>query len=117
MLKANYRLKFAQDVALNLAREKVKPRSKISYKLLKEEYGYYPFIDTYPYPTLIHLKESLGRIHHCVTVVGKWIFDSNFTFSLPINKENLDYCCINENEKSNEWLQSIIERNWSFTKR
>ena len=34
-LKANYMLKFAQDVALNNIREKEKSQCKISYKVLK----------------------------------------------------------------------------------
>ena len=36
LLKANYMLNFAQDTALNHAREKGKPRYKLSYKVLKE---------------------------------------------------------------------------------
>ena len=35
-LKANDRLKFAQDMAINIVREKVKPRTKFYYKTLKE---------------------------------------------------------------------------------
>ena len=54
--------------------ENGKPRCKISYKLFKEEYGYYPLLDISPFPTSIQLKYFLGGIHHCVTVVGKWIF-------------------------------------------
>ena len=34
-LKENDRLKFSQDVELNNMRKKVKPRCKLSYKLLK----------------------------------------------------------------------------------
>ena len=55
-------------------------------------------LDISPFPALIQLKDFLGGIHHCVAVVGKWIFDSNFTFALPLTKENLEYCCINDNE-------------------
>ena len=66
---------------------------------MKEEYGYNPFIYISTHPTLIKLKYLLGGIHHCVTVVGKWILDSNFSFELPLTKENLDYFCINDNEK------------------
>ena len=58
-----------------------------------------PLVDISQYPTLIQLKYFLGRIHHCVTVVGKFIFDSNFCFALLLTKDNLDYCCINMNEK------------------
>ena len=89
----------AEDVVYNFAREKGKPRCKLSYKLLKEEDGHDQLIEMSPYPTFIQLKYFLGGIHHCVTVFGKWIFDSNFTFALPPTKENLDYCCINDNEK------------------
>ena len=51
-----------------------------------------------PYPTLIWLKYFLKGIHHYVTVVGKWMFDSNFPFLLPLTKEDVDCCCINDNE-------------------
>ena len=52
-----------------------------------------------PYLTLIQLKDFLGGIHHCVTVVVRLGFECNFTFVLHITKENLDYCCINDNLK------------------
>ena len=55
-LKANYWLKFAQDVALNCVIEKVKPRYKVLYKVLKEEDEYYTLLEIYPYLTLIQFK-------------------------------------------------------------
>ena len=55
-------------------------------------------LEIYPYPILIQLKGYLDDIHHCNTVVGKWIFDSNFPFSFLLTCENLDYCCTNDNE-------------------
>ena len=63
---------------------------------MKEEDGYDPLIDISPYPTLIQLI-FLGGIHHCVTVVGEWIFESNFPFALPLTKYSLDYFCVNDN--------------------
>ena len=68
------------------------------YKLFKEEDGYEPLLEISPYSKLIQLKYFLGGISHCVTVVGKWIFDSNIPFELPLTKDNLDYCWINYNE-------------------
>ena len=65
---------------------------------MKEEYGYDPFLDISPSTTLIQFKDCLDGIHNYYTVVGKWIFDSDFPFSLPLTKENLDQCCINYNE-------------------
>ena len=97
-LKANDRLKFAQDMASNNIREKGKLWYKLSYKVLKEENRYDLLFDISPYLTFIKLKYFLGWIHHCVLVVGMWIFDSNVPFELPITKENLYYCCIRDND-------------------
>ena len=47
---------------------------------------------------VIHLKDFLGGIQHFVTVVGKWIFDSNFNFALPLTSNELCYCCTTDNE-------------------
>ena len=96
-LKENAGVKFDQYMALNHIREKVKPQYKLSYKVFKEQYGYYKLLGISPYTTLIQLKKSLGRIHHCVSVVGKWIFDISFTFALTLTKENLGYCQIHDN--------------------
>ena len=91
-------LKFAQDVEMNHVREKRKSWLKLSSKLFKGKDGYDPLIEISPFPGLIHLKNYLGGINHCVTVVGKCIFDSNFTLPFPITRDDLDYCCINYNE-------------------
>ena len=63
---------------------------------MKEEYGYYTLLEIYTYPKFIPLKYYLDGIYHCVTVVSKWIFDSNFPFSLPLKKYNMEYCFIND---------------------
>ena len=65
--------------------EKDKPQWKLSYKVFEDQYGYDPLLEISPHPTLFQLKDFLGGIRHCVTVVSKWIFDSNITFALPIN--------------------------------
>ena len=62
---------------LNNVRDKGKPGCKLSYKLCKEQGGYYPFLDISTFPTLIKLKDFICGIQHCVTFVGKWIFDKN----------------------------------------
>ena len=97
LIKANYRLKFAQNVALNNWREKGKPWCKLSYKGFKEKYVYVPLLDISTYPILITLRDFLDGIHHCVIVVVKWVFDG-IVFAIPLTKDNLDYCCINDNE-------------------
>ena len=116
-LRANYRLKFAQDVALNHAVGKRKPQYKIFYNILKKGDGYDPLLDISPYPTFIQLKYFLGGIHHCVAVVGKCIFDNNFHFALPLTKENLDDCLINDNEKKGmNGYKGVLKEIGFFTK-
>ena len=79
---------------MNLVRDKLKTLCKLLYKVSKEEYGYDILLGICPYKTLIQLKYFLVGIHNCVSVVGKWILDSNFTSSLPFAKDHLDYCLI-----------------------
>ena len=58
-------------------------------------------ITSFTYLHIQHLFSwggELGGVHHCVTVVGKCIFDSNFTFALLLTEDNLEYCCISGNE-------------------
>ena len=47
---------------------------------------------------LVQLKKSLGGIQHCVTVLGKCIFDSNNPFAIPLTHDDLDYCFTNNNK-------------------
>ena len=39
------------------------------------------------------LLDTAHRTDHCITVSGKWIFDSNLEFALPLTKASLDYIC------------------------
>ena len=31
------------------------------------------------------------RTYHCITVCGKWIFDSNLKFALPLTKASINF--------------------------
>ena len=61
-----------------------------SYKVFEEQDGYDPLIDISTFTTLIQLTEFLGSIQHCVTSVGKWLFESSIPFSLPITFDKLE---------------------------
>ena len=39
------------------------------------------------------LLYTAHRTDHCITACGKWIFDSNFEFALPLTKASLNYIC------------------------
>ena len=40
--------------------------------------------------TLVQLMDSLGNVNHAISVVGSWIFDSNYERALVLNKASLD---------------------------
>ena len=43
--------------------------------------------------TLVQLMDSLGNVNHAISVVGSWIFDSNYERALVLNKASLDMIC------------------------
>ena len=43
--------------------------------------------------TLVQLMDSLGNVNHAISVVGYWIFDSNYEKALVLNREPLDMIC------------------------
>ena len=45
------------------------------------------------YPTVCLLLDMAHRKYHCITVCGKWIFDSNLESALPLTKGSLNYIC------------------------
>ena len=45
------------------------------------------------YPIVCLLLDTAHRTDHFITVCGKWIFDSNLEFALPLTKASLNYIC------------------------
>ena len=43
--------------------------------------------------TLVQLMDSLGNLNHAISVVGNWIFDSNYEKELVLNRASLDMIC------------------------
>ena len=43
--------------------------------------------------TLVQLMYSLGNVNHAISVVGSWIFDSNYEKALVLNRASLDMIC------------------------
>ena len=37
--------------------------------------------------------DSLGNVNHAISVVGYWIFDSNYKKALVLNRASLDMIC------------------------
>ena len=45
------------------------------------------------YVTLVQLMVSLVNVNHSISIVGNWIFDSNYDKSLFFTQESLDVIC------------------------
>ena len=43
------------------------------------------------YPTVCLLLDTAHQKNHCITVCGKWIFDSNLDSALSLTKASLNY--------------------------
>ena len=37
--------------------------------------------------------DSIGNVNHAISVVGSWIFDSNYVRALVLNRASLDMIC------------------------
>ena len=55
--------------------------------------SYYVLTDISEHVTLVQLMNSLGNMNHAISVVGYWIFDSNYEKALVLNRELLDMIC------------------------
>ena len=43
--------------------------------------------------TLVQLMDSLGNVNHAISVVGNWVFDSNYEKAIVLNRASLDMIC------------------------
>ena len=50
-------------------------------------------IDISEHITLVHLMGSLVNVNNAISVVGYWIFESNYEKTLVLNRESLDIIC------------------------
>ena len=56
----------------------------------KKNGSYDVLTDISEHVTLVQLMDSLGNVNHAISVVGYWIFDSNYKRELILNRESLD---------------------------
>ena len=62
----------------------MKYKKKGSYDILK---------DTSENFILVQLMDYLGNLNHDISVVGCWMFESNYKTALVLNREPLDIIC------------------------
>ena len=84
---------FANDVLKN--QKRVKGEQKLYYKLKMHRHrGYFNILnDISEHVNLVQLMDSLGNVNHAISVVGYWIFDSNYEQVLVLDRKTLDIIC------------------------
>ena len=50
------------------------------------------------------LLDTAHQTDNCITVCGKWIFDSNLEFALPLTKAPLNYICSGNDTYENTFV-------------
>ena len=83
------------DFSKAILKYEKKDDQKMYYSLVKyKKKGYYDILkDISEYVTLGQLLNSLGNLNRAISVVGNWIFDSNYEKALVLNKASLDIIC------------------------
>ena len=84
------RINFANEIMLNNKRNKGEVR--VHYKLIKykKKVEYKILEDISANVTLVQFMDSLGNVNHAISVVGNFIFDSNYERALVLNRASLD---------------------------
>ena len=78
-----------------LNRKRNKGEARVHYQLIKyKKMGDYKILeDISANVTLVRLMDSLGNVNRAISVVGSWIFDSNYERALVLNRASLDMIC------------------------
>ena len=76
-------------------RRKIKGEQILQYNMMiwKKNYDFDILNDISEDVTLVHLMESLGNVNYAISILGYWIFDSNYKKSLCLKHESLDIIC------------------------
>ena len=74
------------------SRRKIKGEQNLRYNMTirKKNDAFDILNDMSENVTLVQLMDSLGNMSHAISIVGHWIFDSNFKKALCLTQESLD---------------------------
>ena len=69
-------------------RRKIKGEQNLQYNMViwRKNYDFDILNDISKYVTLVQLMDSLGNVNHAISVVGYWIFDSNYKKAFFLQK-------------------------------
>jgi hypothetical protein len=73
---------------------RLKGEERLKYEAVFFKRGKYNILeDESNVPVLCRIQDSSGSTDHCISVLGDWMFDSNFSHSLPRTLKWLNYIC------------------------
>ena len=84
---------FANAILKNEKIIKVGPRVYYSLRKYNHTVSYDILKDIRENVTLVQLMNSLRNVNHAISVVGYWIFESNYKKALVLNRASLDMIC------------------------
>ena len=85
--KVGNNIYFANDILKNQKRVKGEHNLYYSMKMYKKMGSFNIFNNISEHLTLIKLMDSIGNANHAISVVGYWIFESNYEKELVLNRE------------------------------
>ena len=88
------RFDFSNAILKNEKIVQIKPRVYYSLVKYKQKTSNDILKDISESVTLVQLMDSLGNVNRAISVVGYWIFDSNYKKALVLNIESLDMMCV-----------------------
>ena len=88
---------FFHDILLGHHKEKNESWLNYCIEEWHTSTSYDIFWSHYNCPTVCLLLDTSHRTDHCITVCGKWMFDSNIEVAFPLKQDFLNYiCCGND---------------------
>ena len=87
------RICFGNAIMKNRRKIKVEHNLRYNLTIWKKDDAFDILNDNSEDLTLVQLMDSLGNVNHAISVVGYWIFDSNYKIALCLTQELLDIMC------------------------
>ena len=95
---------FCRDILIG--RQRGKSVNKLNYQIEERHTStlYDIFWNQSTYPTVCFLLVTWHHNNHCITVFGKWIFDSKLKVMLPLTQDYLKYICRGNDTDENKFF-------------
>ena len=88
------RMHFLCNTRMGINREKTEPKIHYQIQEWKKNTTTFDILHNhFNCPTVCLLLDMAHQKNHCITVCGKWIFDSNLESALPLTEASLNYIC------------------------